>query len=154
MGVHLKGWKYLKIFTFLPFYCKIWEFPVFILVGRIQVKGLFCILYLVFNSLKVRWFFDNFNLFGYVEHVFNGFIMVLIIEWNEILSENLKFAVLIEVTHSTYEFLDDVLDQNLTLSWRRPLSYRNQSIDLRWFLHGNGLRHGRVKYNAVVDTRN
>ena len=80
--------------------------------------------------------------------------MVLIIEWNEILSENLKFAVLIEVTHSTYEFLDDVLDQNLTLSWRRPLSYRNQSIDLRWFLHGNGLRHGRVKYNAVVDTGN
>ena len=29
----------------------------------------------------------------------------------------------------------------LTLSWRRPLSYRNRSIDL---LH-NGLRHERVK---------
>ena len=33
--------------------------------------------------------------------------------------------------------------------WRRPLSWRNQSIDLLcksmdWFLHGNGLRHERV----------
>ena len=38
----------------------------------------------------------------------------------------------------------------LTLSWRRPLSYRNQSIDLRSksmdrFLYDNGLRHERVK---------
>ena len=37
----------------------------------------------------------------------------------------------------------------LTLSWRRPLSYRNQSIDLLcksmdWFLYHNGLRHERV----------
>ena len=41
----------------------------------------------------------------------------------------------------------------LTLSWRRPLSYRNNSIDLRsksmdWFLYGNGLRHERVKQLA------
>ena len=37
----------------------------------------------------------------------------------------------------------------LTLSWRRPLSYRKQSIDLLsksldWFLYDNGLRHERV----------
>ena len=37
----------------------------------------------------------------------------------------------------------------LTLSWRRPLSYRNQSIDLLcksmdWFLYHNGLRYERV----------
>ena len=37
----------------------------------------------------------------------------------------------------------------LTLSWWRPLSYRNQSIDLwiksmDWFLYDNGLRHERV----------
>ena len=37
----------------------------------------------------------------------------------------------------------------LTLSLRRPLSHRNQSIDLLcksvdWFLHDNGLRHERV----------
>ena len=38
----------------------------------------------------------------------------------------------------------------LTVSWRRPLSYRNQSINLLrksmdWFPYGNGLRHERVK---------
>ena len=37
-----------------------------------------------------------------------------------------------------------------TLSWRRPLLYRNQSIDLLhksiyWFLYDNGLRHERIK---------
>ena len=35
----------------------------------------------------------------------------------------------------------------LTLSWRRPLSYRNQSID--WFLYDIGLRHERVNYYAI-----
>ena len=39
----------------------------------------------------------------------------------------------------------------LTLSWRRPLSYRNQSIDLLcksmdWFLYDKILRHERVKF--------
>ena len=38
----------------------------------------------------------------------------------------------------------------LTLSWQRPLSYTNQSIDLHsksmdWFLYYNGFRHERVK---------
>ena len=42
----------------------------------------------------------------------------------------------------------------LALSKRRPLSYRNQSIDLRsksmdWFLY-NGLRLERVKYYYVL----
>ena len=37
----------------------------------------------------------------------------------------------------------------LTLSWRGPLSYRNQYIDLQnksmdWFLYDNGLRHESV----------
>ena len=32
--------------------------------------------------------------------------------------------------------------KSLTLSWRRPLSYRNQSMD--WFLYDKGLRHERV----------
>ena len=40
---------------------------------------------------------------------------------------------------------------NLTLSWRGPLLYRNQSIDLQgksvdWFLYDNGLRHERFNY--------
>ena len=43
---------------------------------------------------------------------------------------------------------------NLTLSWRRPLSNRNQSIDLQsksmdWFLYVNGLRHERVNLNSA-----
>ena len=38
----------------------------------------------------------------------------------------------------------------LTLSWWRPLPYRNQSMNLQsksmdWFLDDNGLRHERVK---------
>ena len=50
----------------------------------------------------------------------------------------LLIKYIIHPTHST-----------LTLSWRRPLSYRNQSIDLRsksmdWILYDNGLRHERV----------
>ena len=44
-------------------------------------------------------------------------------------------------------------DKN-NLSRRRPLSYRNQSIDLRsksldWFLHDNGLRLERVNAEYV-----
>ena len=40
--------------------------------------------------------------------------------------------------------------QSLTFSWRRSLSYRNQSIDLQnksinWFLHDRDLRHERIK---------
>ena len=43
----------------------------------------------------------------------------------------------------------------LTLSWRRPLSYKNHYIDLRsksmdWFLYGNGLGHERVKIYIFV----
>ena len=41
---------------------------------------------------------------------------------------------------------------NLTLSWRRSLSYGNQSIDslrksIDWFLYDNDLRYERVKYS-------
>ena len=32
------------------------------------------------------------------------------------------------------------LERYLTLSWRRPLSYRNQSIDLLWFLYDNVMK--------------
>ena len=45
----------------------------------------------------------------------------------------------------------------LTLSWPRPLSYRNQSTDLLcksmdWFLYDNGLRHERVKASPSTYT--
>ena len=47
----------------------------------------------------------------------------------------------------------------LTLSWRRPLSYRNQSMNLLpksmdWFLYDNGLRHERVNNSNVIVTFN
>ena len=49
-------------------------------------------------------------------------------------------------------------DWRLTLSWRRPLSYRNQSTDLQsksmdWFLYDNGLRHERVKGILSLDLK-
>ena len=49
----------------------------------------------------------------------------------------------------TILILEDIQIYNLPLSWRRPLSNRNQSIDLRsksmdWFLYDNGLRLERV----------
>ena len=49
--------------------------------------------------------------------------------------------------------LDNFVTLWLTLSWRMPLSYRNQSIDLLrksmdWFLYDNGLRHERIKWKS------
>ena len=49
-----------------------------------------------------------------------------------------------------------ILSNSLTLSWRRPYSYRNQSTDslrnsMDWFLYDDGFRHERVKsLNQVV----
>ena len=45
--------------------------------------------------------------------------------------------------------------ESLPLSWRRPLSYRNQSIDLPskpmdWFLYYNSLRHESVKTKQIL----
>ena len=55
---------------------------------------------------------------------------------------------LIHQTHWKLHFRTSK-NNSLTLSWRRPLSYWNQSINLLcksmdWFLY-NGPRHGRVK---------
>ena len=46
------------------------------------------------------------------------------------------------------ENLKNLLFSSLTLSWRGPLSYRNQSIDLQsksmdWFLYDRKLHHER-----------
>ena len=45
-----------------------------------------------------------------------------------------------------------------TLSWRRPLSYRNQSTDLfrksmDWFLYNKNLRHERVWFSKLTATK-
>ena len=52
-----------------------------------------------------------------------------------------------------------MFDISLSLSWRGPLSYRNQSIDLQsksvdWFLYDNGTRHERGKDTSDDDTEN
>ena len=53
-------------------------------------------------------------------------------------------------TSPLWENFRSFFKKSLTLSWRRPLSYRNQSIDLLcksmdWLRYDNGLRHERVK---------
>ena len=60
----------------------------------------------------------------------------------------LYFVAMIKLSFICVSFFHSTL--YLTLSWRRPLSYRNQSTDLLcksmdWFLYDNGLRHERVK---------
>ena len=55
-----------------------------------------------------------------------------------------------------YLFLFSNASCFLTPSWWRPISYRNQSIDLRsksmnWFLYDIGLRHERVKLTLIAD---
>ena len=62
------------------------------------------------------------------------------------------------ITPNTYIFVGLTKSMNMyicetgtvTLSWRRPIWYRNQSIDLLfksmdWFLYDIGLHHERVK---------
>ena len=51
------------------------------------------------------------------------------------------------------QLLYGIIFGNLTLSWRRLLSYRKQSIDylrksMDWFLYVNGFRHERAKLNT------
>ena len=60
------------------------------------------------------------------------------------------FSIISKVTLEDYISRSSLNNISLTLSWRRPMSYRNQSIDLRntymdWFLYDIGLRHERVK---------
>ena len=54
-----------------------------------------------------------------------------------------------------YSSYSDISSGLLTLSWWRPISYRNQSIDLLsksvdWFLYDIGLRHERVKATLLT----
>ena len=57
-----------------------------------------------------------------------------------------------ELTIFAIFFVKRVVPVLLTLSWRRLLSSKNQSIDLQcksmdWFLYDNSLHHERVKVN-------
>ena len=64
------------------------------------------------------------------------------------ISKKEKNKLLLDPWHSSKE-------QILALSWRRPLSYRNQSINLQsksmeWFLYDNGFRHERVNWLSTL----
>ena len=48
-----------------------------------------------------------------------------------------------------------MINLDLTLSWRRSLLYRNQSIDLQrksmdWFLYDRDVRHENVKVTLII----
>ena len=64
------------------------------------------------------------------------------------ISKKEENKLLLDPWHSSKE-------QILALSWRRPLSYRNQSINLQsksmeWFLYDNGFRHERVNWLSTL----
>ena len=52
----------------------------------------------------------------------------------------------IKINEDKYKNISWVFIFYLTVSWRRPLSYKNQSFyllrkSMDWFLYDNGLRH-------------
>ena len=62
----------------------------------------------------------------------------------------------VSATHCTQILFSISLVETLILPWRRPLPYRNQSIDLQnksmaWFLYGNGLCHEWVNMGALLN---
>ena len=64
------------------------------------------------------------------------------------ISKKKKITWFLDPWHSSKE-------QILALSWRRPLSYRNQSINLQsksmeCFLYDNGFRHERVNWLSTL----
>ena len=66
-----------------------------------------------------------------------------------------KMESFVIIVNGFQSFLRLIYFASLTLSWRRPLSYRNQSIDLLhklmdWFLYDNGLRHERIKLSDSI----
>ena len=69
-----------------------------------------------------------------------------------IIGQKITNALFTSQNVQNHSYLHGFIQEHLflTLSWRRPISYRNQSIDLLcksvdWFLYDIGLRHERVK---------
>ena len=88
------------------------------------------------NILLVK---TNYLVSSYMEH--------RSIDWKS--PKNNQILSILFIYHSYQSFISYI-----TLSWRRPLSYRNQSIDLRsksmdWFLYDNGRLHERVKQSNL-----
>ena len=87
------------------------------------VKQSSCTAYLQHTTLrqqkKKQFFFNIFNNLAFAFHMFNYRRFWVAIR---------KMSVLLQHVYSFFTYQGISL---LTLSWRRPLSYRNQSIDLR-----------------------
>ena len=72
------------------------------------------------------------------------------LDWNRSWHFNSMFLFYTPLTQRFSGICRGFREGTLTFSWRRPLLYRNQSIDLGsksmdWFLYDNGLRHEGVK---------
>ena len=75
-------------------------------------------------------------------------------KWCQIAQSITCNCMLVVFSNKIISSTSPILMSFWTLSRRRPLSYRNQSIDLLcksmdwldWFLYDNGLRHERVNY--------
>ena len=85
--------------------------------------------------------------------IVNGFQSLTIITKRSVL--DVAAALDPPLVSLEYTILRLIYLASLTLSWRRPLSYRNQSIDLLhklmdWFLYYNCLRHERIKLSDSI----
>ena len=106
-----------------------------------------------------RKFFQKFNKKKLHQNIFGLRKKVLIYSckrYNNLLVETNFSWQLVPVFFKRQQHLNgnnlEAFLNHLTLSWRRPLSYRNQSIHLQsksvhCFLYDNGLRHERVNAN-------
>ena len=88
------------------------------------------------NILLVK---TNYLVSSYMEH--------RSIDWKS--PKNNHILSILFIYHSYQSFISYI-----TLSWRRPLSCRNQSIyllrkSMDWFLYDNGRLHERVKQNQI-----
>ena len=91
-----------------------------------------------------------YNTFLGFKKTFNVSHVIKIVFGEVIIQKHFFFALLLIFPLPKVDCLFFLKSNDLTLSWRRPLSYRNQSINLQsksmdWFLYDNGLRHERVK---------
>ena len=120
------------------------------------VKGIYYVVRFYINitdcvGITCYWSKTTF-IISLTKNIFLGKIVCKIFFVVTHLPHLLKLSVKALILLVLFEFKPLKFTLNLlTFSWRRPLSYRNQSIDLRsksldWFLYGNGLRHERVKW--------
>ena len=78
-----------------------------------------------------------------------GKLSILYFIWQNSIRSQISLVIFLQalkMIHFLFGWgLDEVVSYSLlALSWPRLLSYRNQAIDLLWFLYDNDPRHERV----------